>query len=76
MTNAASTAQKLTAEARIALVNVGTNRQGATIAHNTPAATVAELRSAGLIGFEMGLTRLGAIVRQRLMDLALETAFG
>lgn len=75
MTNAASIARKLTAEARTALINVGTNRQGAKVT-GTDVATELELNMAGLIGEGAGLTRTGTIVRQRLMDLALESAFG
>jgi hypothetical protein len=77
MTNAASTASKLTAEARTALINVGTNRQGARVLQpGVSPATFVELVEWGLIGPNDGLTRAGAIVRQRLMDLALESAFG
>jgi hypothetical protein len=66
----------LSKEAAEALFNVGTNRQGATIAHNTPAVVVAELRTAGLIGFNLGLTRRGTIARERISNALLDAAFG
>jgi hypothetical protein len=64
---------KLSAAATEALINVGTNRQGA-VAQGTEAA-MAELQRAGLIGDGFGLTRRGTIVRERVMSAALEAAF-
>lgn len=68
--------KQLTVAAQEALITAGTNRQGATISHITDRATVMELQLLGLIGEGRGLTRKGTIVRQRLMDAAMEMAFG
>ena len=77
MTNAASTAQKLTADARTALINAGNSAIGTRVLGPSCApATFVELAEWGLIGENDGLTRMGSIVRQRLVDLALESAFG
>lgn len=59
--------------ARTALVNVGTNRQGAT-ATGSPEA-MAELSKLGLIGPGNGLTRCGTIERQLMMEDMLEDLF-
>lgn len=67
--------ENLSAEAKTALVDVGTNRRGATISNRTPAAVVDELHQAGLIGGGLGLTRRGTIARDRLMTAALADAF-
>lgn len=67
---------ELSEAARTALMDVGTNRQGATIPTTTAVAVRRELGDAGLIGRTCGLTRKGTIVRERLMDAALEEAFG
>lgn len=69
---------ELTQQAQTALINVGTNRQGATIPTTTPIEAQGELWVAGLIGRGNpgGLTRKGTIVRQRLVDTRLEEAFG
>lgn len=64
MTKTERTIQGLTAEAKQALVNVGTNRQGVKVF--APGHLV-ELRQAMVIGPEFGLTRFGTIVRQALM---------
>jgi hypothetical protein len=67
---------KLTPAARTALTNTnGGSRQGATIPHNTPAVTVAELREAGLIGFGLGLTQSGTIARERIQTEDLDNLF-
>lgn len=66
---------QLTKAAREALIAVGTRRQGATINTVTPGPVADELRNAGLIGPGNGLTRRGTIVRERLLDAALDAAF-
>lgn len=67
---------ELTEQAQTALINAGTNRQGATIPTTTPIEARRELVAAGLVGACNGLTRRGTIARQRLMDIRLEEAFG
>lgn len=57
-----------------ALINAGTNRQGALV--RCDAATQWELQDAGLIGPEYGLTRKGSIARERAVNEALDKAFG
>ncbi len=57
-----------------ALINVGTNRQGAVVQGDLGA--LLELQDEGLIGQNLGLTRMGTIVRQRLMTAELDKAFG
>jgi hypothetical protein len=64
----------LSEAAKQALINVGTNRQGARVEGNFSA--LAELFRAGLIGHEDGLTRKGTIERERLQAAALDAAFG
>jgi hypothetical protein len=61
--------------AKKALINVGTNRQGATV-DDVALNVWYEMYSAGLIGVGGGLTRKGTIVRERLMSAELEKAFG
>lgn len=63
----------LSPDATAALVNVGTNRQGATV-HATGDAFW-ELEAAGLIGIKGGLTRAGSIYRQNMMDRLMDAAF-
>lgn len=75
MTYAAKLTAGLSPAAREALVNVGTSRQGATIPHNTPAVTVAELRDRKLIGFGLGLTQSGTIAREHIQDSDLAEMF-
>lgn len=60
--------------ARTALINAGTSRQGAVI--DAPLDVKWELENASLIGRGTGLTRQGSIVRERLMNEALDKAFG
>lgn len=62
--------------ARTALVNVGTNRQGATPPPATPTEALHELAKLGILGRGNGLTRRGTIKRQQLMDDLLADAFG
>lgn len=59
--------------ARTALINIGTNRQGAT-ATGSPEA-LHELTKLGLIGPGNGLTRCGTIERQLMMEDLLEDIF-
>lgn len=61
-------------EATAALINAGTNRQGVKVT-GTQAALI-ELRMMSLIGEGDGLTRFGAIARQRAVEAALSSAFG
>lgn len=60
--------------AKDALINAGTNRQGAKVQGSAEA--LAELAVAGLIGPEHGLTRKGTIARERAEDEAFAKAFG
>lgn len=63
--------------ARAALINVGTNRQGATIPMDTtPFEAANELRIMGLIGPGGGLTRKGSGKRQLVMDDVMNEMFG
>lgn len=66
---------ELTYGAMQALINVGTNRQGAVV-KGAPSWVVAELYSASLIGPDNGLTRTGTIKRERLVSNVLDAAFG
>lgn len=59
--------------AKRALINVGTNRQGARVPA-TPAVR-RELLLAGLIGDLDGLTRKGSIKRESVLSAALDAAF-
>lgn len=63
----------LSPDATAALVNVGTNRQGATV-HATGDAFW-ELEAAGLIGIKGGLTRKGSIEREKMVTRLLDVAF-
>lgn len=65
---------KLSAGAERALINTGSNRQGATIPSTTTQEVAQELRRAGLVGL-MGLTRAGTIARERLVNRVLDEAF-
>lgn len=60
--------------AKTALLNAGTNRQGAKVIGGT--AAVQELVNAGLIGEGRGLTRKGTIARQRVQDAAMDAIDG
>lgn len=60
--------------ATTALINAGTNRQGAKV-QGAPEA-LAELTASGLIGPERGLTRKGTIARERAENAAFAKAFG
>lgn len=62
-------------KARTALINVGTNRQGATPPPTTDAATLHELATLKLIGRGNGLTRRGTIKRQLLVEDLMEGMF-
>lgn len=64
----------LTAKAIKALINANGSHQGAEVPVTTLAAEF-ELQDAGLIGKGNGLTRKGTIVRERLVNAALEAAF-
>lgn len=59
---------RLSRAAEKALINAGTNRQGARVDPRTPESALIELVNAGLIGPAYGLTRTGTIRRERLMD--------
>lgn len=59
-------------KARAALINVGTNRQGATPPPATDAATLHELTALGILGRGNGLTRRGTIKRQLLIEDLME----
>lgn len=60
--------------AKQALINAGTNRQGARVAASLEIKW--ELEAAGLIGRGTGLTRKGSIVREQTVAEALDRAFG
>lgn len=65
---------KLSESAIRALIDVGTNRQGAIVPVNTLPAPLRELRAEGLIkGY--GLTRKGTIARERIVAAAMEATF-
>ena len=63
----------LSEDARTALINAGTNRQGAKVMATWPVHK--ELVAAGLIGDGGGLTRAGTIERERLVTEALDDLF-
>lgn len=65
----------LSKAAEKALVDVGTNRQGARVDSRVPDAVLQELVNAGLIGSGYGLTRTGSVVRERLFQQRLEELF-
>lgn len=54
--------------AQEALINIATNRQGATPSPITTADVLEELKTLGLIGKNNGLTRKGSIKRELLSD--------
>jgi hypothetical protein len=60
--------------AKDALINAGTNRQGARV--QAPLDVKWELENLGLIGRGTGLTRKGTIARERAVNEALDKAFG
>lgn len=64
----------LSEQAKQALIKVGSDRQGAKVSGSD--AVIAELRNQRMIGPELGLTRRGSITRERLVNQALESAFG
>jgi hypothetical protein len=66
---------QLSPKAVEALINVGTNRQGASIWKGTNACVVNELRELRLIGSGGGLTRRGTIKRQQLMLAVMDELF-
>lgn len=67
---------QISEEARVALINAGTNRQGKPIISGS-VSVFHELVDAGLITEKnAGLTRKGGITRERLMNEALDRAFG
>lgn len=66
---------ELSAEAKTALINVGTSRQGAVVPQATSARVLFELRAMNMIGQDNGLTRFGTIARQRAVSAALDAAF-
>lgn len=63
----------LSEAARVALVNAGTNRQGAVV--QALPGVLAELEVAGMIGVKDGLTRSGTIARERIVTAMLDAAF-
>ena len=65
---------KLSEAARTALINAGTNRQGAAV--KADPVVVTELYDFGLVGLGDGLTRRGSIERERIMSAELDRAFG
>lgn len=64
---------ELSPAASAALVNAGSNRQGADVPA-TPE-VLNELWAAGLIGAGNGLTRAGSIYRQKMMTRLLDASF-
>lgn len=69
---------KLSEAARTALINAASGRQGANVTESGRCTGEAayELRDAGLIGIQGGLTRKGSIERERIMNAELDRAFG
>lgn len=65
---------EITTAAAEALINCGTNRQGTPVQAN--GWVTDELRAAGLVGPNAGLTRKGTVYRERLVDETLDKAFG
>jgi hypothetical protein len=63
---------KLSTGARTAILSAGTSRQGAKTYPLENHAVRDELRSAGLIGPDDGLTRAGTIARERIVDSLME----
>lgn len=62
----------LSETARKALIDIGTNRQGAMVSVGTSDAIIAELMGKNMISTGYGLTRAGSIERQRLYSEALD----
>lgn len=68
---------ELSTEARSALIGAGSNKVGAKVlGTGLLPATFVELVEWGLIGPNDGLTVQGSIVRAKIMDAALDAAFG
>lgn len=65
----------MTASARTALVDIGTNRQGSTPGPLTPEAVLKELFELGLIGKGHGLTRKGSIKREMIVEELFDAQF-
>jgi hypothetical protein len=65
---------KLSTKALDALVNAGTNRQGAKVTSRPE--VIEELRKAGQIAEGDGLTRAGTITREREMSVRMDEMFG
>lgn len=63
-------------QAKSALINTSSSRQGTVVPVTINGETEAELRQAGLIGEGGGLTRKGSIKRERVVNAALDEAFG
>lgn len=61
--------------ARTALINIGTRRQGATVAPNVDRDALAELEWLGYVGPKGGLTRKGSIKRELLVEADLDALF-
>lgn len=66
----------MTEAARSALVNINTNRQGATPPPSTTPEVLHELAKLGYLGNGNGLTRKGTIRRQLVMDELMNDMFG
>lgn len=64
----------LSTEAKAALINTNTSRQG-TLVQGSDAALI-ELFAADYVGMANGLTRKGSIARDRIMSAQLEMMFG
>lgn len=62
-------------EAKAAIINVGTFRQGAAIPPRTPQTVIDELLRLGLIGPKLGLTRKGSIRAEWLSMEYLNSEF-
>lgn len=62
----------LTTDARDALINAASGRQGAKVPGSSPVDAVQELTCAGLIGVNHGLTRKGTVIRQRILNSLLD----
>ena len=68
-----TTVAELSDRARIALVNTGTNREGARVPVTPSESMVwAELTGAGFVGLTGGLTRAGSIARERYMNQLMD----
>jgi hypothetical protein len=70
--------QNLSPAAQTALINAGSSRVGVQVGDYrlSGAEVFEELKNAGLIGDNDGLTRQGSIVREKLVAAALDAAFG